>query len=184
MQVIEEIEDLFEQQGNSLYAGEVISQREHALQTATLAENEDASPVLIAAALLHDIGHLLHDLPEDSAMLGVDDRHESLGETYVQKIFGSAVAAPVRLHVAAKRYLCAAESDYLESLSDASRLSLRLQGGPFTASEMIEFEDLSHWQNAVRVRRWDDCAKVEGMVTPSVQHFSRYLREVLEMQKQ
>jgi len=161
----------------------LISQREHALQAATIAENEDATPVLIVAALLHDIGHLVHDLPEDSSAQGVDDKHELLGQAYLEASFGEQVAAPVRLHVAAKRYLCAAEDDYLKCLSEASQVSLRLQGGPFTPAEMNEFEGLHHWRDAVQVRRWDDLAKVEGMVTPSIEHFTGYMRQVLETQK-
>ena len=183
MRIIEGIVSLFAQRGDSLYGGELISQREHALQAATLAESENATPLLIVAALLHDIGHLIHDLPENSSDQGVDDKHEALGEAYLESSFGDQVATPVRLHVAAKRYLCAVEDDYLGRLSEASRVSLRLQGGPFTKAEMKEFQSFRHWRDAVRLRRWDDLAKVEGMVTPSIEHFKGYMRNVLETQK-
>lgn len=183
MKVIDEIILLFEQRGDSLYGGELITQRDHALQAATLAENENVSPELIAAALLHDIGHLVHDLPHDSTQCGVDDQHETLGETYLESAFGANVAIPVRLHVPAKRYLCAVEEDYMGRLSQASQVSLRLQGGPFAANEMEEFKNSPHWQNAVRLRRWDDLAKVQGMLTPTLEHFKGYMIEVLKTEQ-
>jgi len=183
VKVIDDIVLLFEQRGDSLYGGEIITQREHALQAATLAENENASPELITAALLHDIGHLIHDLSHDSTQRGVDDQHEKLGESYLESAFGDKVAIPVRLHVQAKRYLCAVEDDYMGLLSQASQLSLRLQGGPFKPTEIEEFQNSPHWRNAVRLRHWDDLAKVEGQVTPPVDHFKGYMRHVLEMQQ-
>ena len=182
MKIIEDIVSLFAQRGDSLYGGELISQRDHALQAATLAENENATPLLIVAALLHDIGHLVHDLPENASNQGVDDKHESVGEAYLESTFGDQVATPVRLHVSAKRYLCAADDDYLACLSEASQVCLLLQGGPFTVAEMNEFESLRYWRDAVRLRRWDDLAKVEGVVTPSIEHFKDYMRDILETQ--
>src|ERR1041385_5658318 len=112
------------------------------LQSAFAAEREGAPPRLVAAALLHDYGHLIHDLPEDSAEHGVDTRHEDVGFDFLARHFPPEVVDPVRLHVAAKRSLCAVEPAYLEQLSGASRLSLELQGGPFSEAEVREFEAL------------------------------------------
>jgi phosphonate degradation associated HDIG domain protein len=180
MTIIENIGLLFEERGDSLYGGELISQREHALQAATMAENEDATPALITAALLHDIGHLLHELPDDATANGVDDKHESRGERYLGSAFGPGVTQPVRLHVPAKRYLCAVDPVYINGLSAASRTSLNVQGGAFSVEGIRAFESLPFWRDAVRLRRWDDLAKVEGMSTATICHFNVYLQEVLE----
>src|SRR6516225_6317978 len=117
-------------------AGEPVSQTEHALQTAWAAEQAGAASALIAAALLHDIGHLLHDLPEDCAHHGIDDAHEVRGARWLVQHFGPDVTEPVRLHVPAKRYLCSTDPAYRSQLSEASELSLKLQGGPFTPAEV------------------------------------------------
>ena len=98
-----------------------MSQNEHALQAALLAEKSGAKPALIAAALLHDIGHLLHELPEDIAEQGVDTQHEALGSAWLSQHFGPEVSESVRLHVAAKRYLCRVEPAYFDALSEASK---------------------------------------------------------------
>src|SRR5687767_4140639 len=111
-----EVLALFERHGSSQYGGEAVSQLEHALQAATFAEREGAAPELIAAALIHDVGHLLHGLPEDAPSQGVDDRHETLADAWLAQRFGPAVVAPVAMHVAAKRYLCAVDSDYFGRL--------------------------------------------------------------------
>lgn len=168
------------ERGDSEYGGESVTQIEHALQCAWLAEQEDAPASLIAAALLHDIGHLLHNLPDDAPDAGVDDVHEELGYRYLSKIFGDRVAEPVRLHVPAKRYLCATESEYLDQLSEPSLVSLKLQGGPMSPEEVAAFEQNPYVQDAVRVRRWDDTAKIEDLETPTLDHFSQYLRASLE----
>ena len=125
MRVVDDLSELFAQRGNSLYGGEAVTQREHALQAARLAEKSGADAELITAALLHDIGHLLHEFPDDAADDGVDDRHEELGERWLSRHFGPAVTEPVRLHVAAKRYLCAVEADYFSELSPTSVQSLQ-----------------------------------------------------------
>ena len=125
------IEGLFATRGRALYFGEAVSEAEHALQSAALARADGAGDTLVVAALLHDVGHLLHGLGEDLAERGLDGRHEEVGHAWLSDYFGPAVAEPVRLHVAAKRYLCAVEPAYLTGLSPASRQSLGLQGGPF-----------------------------------------------------
>ena len=171
---------LLRERGHSEYGGESVTQVEHALQCASLAEQEEASACLIAAALLHDIGHLLHHLPDDAPDTGVDDVHEELGYRYLTRIFGPAVTVPVRLHVPAKRYLCAKEKEYLQKLSEPSLVSLKLQGGPMTPSEAEVFERNPFGMDAVRVRRWDDIAKIPGLKTPTLDHFNKYLQASIE----
>lgn len=177
MMSVAEVLELFERHGDSQYGGEAVSQREHALQCAALAEQAGAPAALIAAALLHDIGHLLHDLPEDAPMAGIDDHHENSACRYLQNLFGPDVTEPVRLHVAAKRRLCAVDPDYLVSLSEPSVVSLRLQGGPMSAEEVTAFDALPFAADAVRLRRWDDLAKVSGLDVPELQHFAQYLQQ-------
>jgi phosphonate degradation associated HDIG domain protein len=170
--------DLFARRGGDGYFGEAVTQTEHALQAAHVAEQEGAADELVVAALLHDVGHLLHDLGEDAAERGVDDTHEDAGYRWLLGQFGPAVAEPVRLHVAAKRYLCATDSEYWAKLSPASQLSLRLQGGPFTPGEVAAFEGRPFWRDAVRLRRWDDGAKVAGWRVPPLGHYRRRLDAV------
>jgi len=168
------IEEAFRRRGRDHY-GEGVSQQEHALQAAWLAEREGAPPALIVAALLHDIGHLLHDLPEDIADQDVDTEHESLGSAWLSQYFGPEVSEPVRLHVSAKRYLCAAEPGYLDQLSAASQQSLALQGGPFDAAAAADFRAAPGAEAAILLRRWDDEAKIVGLATPDLAHFCGYV---------
>jgi phosphonate degradation associated HDIG domain protein len=169
--VIDRICELFQERGSERYGGEDVSQTEHALQSAMAAEKEGAPPALVVSALLHDLGHLLHNLPDDCAEHGVDDRHEDLACRWLQRYFGPEVTEPIRLHVSAKRYLCATDHAYHAGLSDASRLSLKLQGGPFQASEVADFEKNPHFRSAVQVRVWDDIAKIKGLATPTIDHY-------------
>jgi phosphonate degradation associated HDIG domain protein len=173
------IVQLFEQRGADRYGGEAISQIEHALQTAHLAVSHDAADALVVAALLHDVGHLLHTMPDDVAGFGIDMRHEELGTDWLSTYFGPEVTAPIRLHVAAKRYLCATDSEYAGRLSPASRQSLFLQGGPMSASEVAAFELVPNWDQAVLLRAWDDEAKVPDLVVPSLASYRRRLEGAL-----
>lgn len=173
--VTSEVLQLFRRHGGSRYGGENVSQLEHALQAAHFAENDGAPATLIAAALLHDIGHLLHDLPADAPDQGIDDQHEALGARWLAGRFGPAVCEPVNLHVVAKRYLCATDPSYFQLLSGPSIQSLALQGGPMNRAESQQFEQHPFYSEAVRLRRWDDAAKVEHLVTPYLEHFASYL---------
>lgn len=160
---------------------EVVTELEHALQCAALAAAEEAPDALVAAALLHDVGHLVLDdnvgLDEE---LAEDHHHEQAGARYLARWFGPAVTAPVALHVAAKRYLCATDPEYLTGLSPSSVRSLALQGGPMTAAQVASFERNLHHADAVRVRRWDDEAKVAGLRTPPFQHYEPLLAHLAE----
>ena len=179
MGTVEKIVELFEKHGDSEYGGEAVTQLEHALQAALLAEQEKAPASLIAAALLHDVGHLLHDLPNDAPDQGIDDHHENSAGHFLRKWFPASVAEPVRLHVAAKRYLCATDPTYMARLSEPSLISLKLQGGPMTDSEIAEFEANPFFKDAVRLRHWDDTAKDPELSTPPFNHFVGYLRETV-----
>lgn len=177
---LQKIIELFRQHGDSEYGGESVTQLEHALQTAMLAESAHAAPPLIAAALLHDIGHLLHELPDDAPEQGIDDLHEEAGWSFLHRHAPAAVSEPVRLHVAAKRYLCAVDPDYAARLSPPSLLSLQLQGGHMSAAEVRDFRQNPWAEDAVQLRRWDDEAKVQGLQTPPLEYFIPALAESLQ----
>lgn len=172
-----DIERLFTRLGDRRYSGEAVTQLEHALQTAALAEAAGATPELITAALLHDLGHLINDQGETPTLRGVDDRHEYVAIPRLRALFGEAVLAPIRLHVDAKRYLCArgnGEIDgpaYYDALSADSKRSLTLQGGAFSDAQAQAFSAQPYATDAVALRRWDDAAKVAGQPTPPLAHF-------------
>ncbi len=176
------LERLFAERGAEEYHGEAVSQLEHALQSAALAEADGCSPATIVAALLHDIGHMLHGHGENCAEAGTDDRHEELGVRFLRKAFGPEVTEPVRLHVAAKRYLSTGiHPAYPALLSPASVRSLALQGGPMSSEEVAAFERNPHSAEAARIRVFDDRAKVAGLATPPFTHFRRYLDAVIQI---
>jgi len=178
--IVDEIIELFARRGGDVYFGESVSQLEHALQTAFQAEQEGASDTLIAAALLHDIGHLLHKLPEDIADNGIDGWHEQVGAMWLSRYFPAAVTEPIRLHVAAKRYLCAVDSEYRRQLSTASIQSLELQGGPMSEGAARDFEAMTYAREAMRLRRWDDQAKVIGWKAPDLTQYQFLLEKLAD----
>ena len=177
MSTIKEIFELFDKRGNSQYGGEAITQLEHALQSASLAECDQAPAELIVAALLHDLGHLLHELADDAPEEGIDDQHENSATNYLRELFPEQVTEPIRLHVAAKRFLCAVDVDYLQTLSQPSVVSLGVQGGPMTPAEVADFQKHPYAMDAVQLRRWDDSAKVPNSPTPTLLHFAIYLMQ-------
>lgn len=166
---------LFEAKGHAQYDGEPVTQLEHALQCAHLAEQAGASSALVTASLLHDLGHLLHDLEGTPTQHGTDDLHQYRSRAFLKHLFGPATLDPIRLHVDAKRYLCAREPGYLEALSADSQRSLVLQGGVFDAAQALQFEALPHALDAVRLRRWDDSAKSADAKTPDLAHYARHM---------
>ncbi len=176
---VDEIAAIFLERGSQAYLGERVSIAEHMLQTAHAAENEGAPSALVVAALLHDVGHLVHEMADNSADFGIDTVHEEAGARWLSRAFGANVVEPVRLHVAAKRYLCATTPAYTEMLSPASVHSLMLQGGPFSTADAEAFAALPHAADAVRVRRWDDIGKVAGEVTHPFDHYRPLLEACL-----
>lgn len=166
-----DIELLFSERGHEQYAGEPVTQLEHALQTAYLAEQNGADDELVTAAFLHDLGHLLHDFGETPTLRGVDDVHQFRALPFLRGLFRDQVLNGIKLHVDAKRYLCATQPGYYEKLSDDSKRSLTLQGGIFAASEAQAFIETVGAENAVRLRIWDDLAKAPGLATPSLGHY-------------
>jgi [1-hydroxy-2-(trimethylamino)ethyl]phosphonate dioxygenase len=179
MSRVDEIFAAYINKGSRAYGGEPINQLEHALQAAMLAERAGAEASLIVASLLHDYGHLIHDFGDYVFRSGIDDRHEILGAEKLSAFFGDAVTMPIRMHVQAKRYLCAIDSQYMNNLSPASSWSLKLQGGPFTVIESNEFIKRPFADKAARLRRWDESAKQFGLQTPNFEHFRRYLEACL-----
>ena len=169
--------ELLEKKGSNIqYGNEDVTQLEHALQCAALAEQHNKSDALIAAALLHDIGHLLYE-DKDPIYQGKDGVHEDLGADYLTKYFGEEVTIPIRAHVASKRYLAAVEDGYYDELSEASKKSLKVQGGIFSKQEAEEFINKPQMKEAVEMRRLDDQAKILNKKTPSVEHFRKYVEK-------
>jgi len=169
MSIADEIFTLYGARASGSYYGEPVSMLEHGLQAACFARENGADDALTVAALLHDVGHLVDsDVPDEIEDWKRDARHEDVGCRWLAAHFGPAVSEPVRLHVAAKRYLCAADSAYFACLSPASVHTLGLQGGPMSRAEVEAFEREPHYLDAVRLRRWDDRGKIEGLATPDL----------------
>lgn len=167
-----EVVDLFVEFGSQNY-DELVSQLDHARQTAALAEASGADDHLVAAALLHDVGHLLElragGRPDGAVEVDLD--HEHRGARWLSAVFSEAVTGPIAGHVAAKRYLAAVDPALVDRLSDGSRASLARQGGPMTPDEVAAFEADPNHREAVDLRRWDDAGKVTGLVVPPFDHF-------------
>ncbi|MBI2735356.1 MAG: metal-dependent phosphohydrolase [Rhodospirillales bacterium] len=171
----QELLDIFVGRATRRYGLSAINQLQHALQSAAHAEADDAPSATVLASLLHDVGHMIHQLGEDPASRGVDDVHEELGAKWLAERFGPAVSEPVRLHVAAKRYLCTVESDYFGKLAPDSVRSLKLQGGLMSADEIEVFRANPHHAEAVRLRRYDEAAKDPRAKTPDFDHYLRHV---------
>ena len=166
-----DIEKLFNTHGHIEYSGENVTQLEHALQAASLAESEGAADTLVTAALLHDLGHMLNPQGETPTERGIDDQHQYYAIPFLRPLFPPAVIEAIRLHVDAKRALCALEPEYYAALSEDSKRSLTLQGGIFSKAQVEAFVARPFAADAMRVRRWDDRAKVPGQTTPSLSHY-------------
>jgi phosphonate degradation associated HDIG domain protein len=166
-----DIEDLFLRKGGEQYSGEPVTQLQHALQCALLAEEAGGDDELVTAALLHDLGHLLHDLGESPTLQGVDDLHQYRAIPFLRGVFGDAVIGAIQGHVDAKRYLCAVRPGYYEALSADSKRSLVLQGGVFNEQDAADFIAKPGADRAVHLRIWDDLAKAEDLPTPPLAHY-------------
>jgi phosphonate degradation associated HDIG domain protein len=168
---LNDIEALFRRHGHEQYDGEPVTQLEHALQTAHLAEASGADDALVTACLLHDLGHLLANQGATPTLRGIDDTHQYIAIPFLRGRFPEAVLEAIRLHVDAKRYLCQANPTYHERLSEDSRRSLLLQGGVFDAGQAAAFLARPGAKDAVLLRQWDDLAKQAGLATPPLTHF-------------
>jgi len=172
------ISALYAAKGGRMYSGEPVTQLEHALQSAWLAERAGAAESLVAASLLHDIGHMVNDRGETPTERGVDDLHQYHALAVLRGLFPEAVLEPIRWHVDAKRYLCRARPEYHDALSPDSKRSLVLQGGVFSTQEAEAFAARPRADDAVQLRLWDDLAKVAGERTPDWAHFEAILERV------
>ena len=179
---IPEIEQLLGSRATIWYGQEAVSQLDHALQCAHLAEQADETPETVVAALLHDLGHMLNaerdPVADADAPPEKDDLHQYVALPFLRSLFPDAVLEPIKLHVDAKRYLCAVDAGYWEALSPASKHSLELQGGRYDEEQVRSFEALTYYSEAVRLRRYDDLAKIPGQITPPLAHYATLMEQV------
>jgi len=177
--VVDFILDLFARRGAEEYMGEPVSMAQHMEQTAACAVADGASDELVIAALLHDIGHFVGDFPIDALENGIDNLHEEAAATYLKAFYPASVTEPIRLHVAAKKYLCAVDEQYFAHLSEASVQSLLVQGGPMRQAEIETFESSPYHQSAIQIRRYDDDGKVAGLEIKPVDSYRDKLESLL-----
>ncbi len=179
---IPDIEQLLGSRATIWYGQEAVSQLDHALQCAHLAEQADETPETVVAALLHDLGHMLNaerdPVADADAPPEKDDLHQYVALPFLRSLFPDAVLEPIKLHVDAKRYLCAVDAGYWKALSPASKHSLELQGGRYDEEQVRSFEALTFYSEAVRLRRYDDLAKVPGQITPPLAHYATLMEQV------
>ena len=169
---------LYDHWGSNNY-DEELSQHDHALQTAALAAHAHAPAPLVVAALLHDVGHLLELASGAGEEQGsLDLTHEARGARYLAALFPSSVTGPIALHVRAKRYRCAVDPEYRRALSAGSMRSLELQGGPMSESEVLAFSNHPGFEDAVRLRAWDDKGKVDGLAVAPFEEYLDLLEQV------
>jgi predicted HD phosphohydrolase len=171
--------DLYADKGDSVYAGEHVSQIAHGWQCAQLALAAGATPALQLASWLHDLGHLLTDLNGSPTLQGIDDRHEESGAAVLHALWGPSVSEPVRLHVAAKRYLVATQAQYSARLSPDSARSLVLQGGPMDLAECVAFQAQAFALDAQQLRAWDDTGKHQDWFAADRQQALDQLRALM-----
>jgi phosphonate degradation associated HDIG domain protein len=177
--VVDFILELFARQGATEYMGEAVTMSQHMEQTAACAVADGAADNLVIAALLHDIGHFIGEHPIEALENGIDNDHETIGANYLQAHFADSISEPVRLHVPAKRYLCATDPEYFGRLSAASVNSLNVQGGPMTTSEVAAFESNPHHRDAVKLRQYDDDGKVAGLTINPVTYYRSTIKSLV-----
>lgn len=183
MSVADELMELFRLRGGLSY-GEQVTVEQHSLQAAFFAEQAGEDDEMIVAALVHDVGHLLHDMGENIADHGVDSEHENIADPWLKARFPLSVSESARLHVAAKRYLCATNPEYLENLSEASLKSLNLQGGPMDENEAADFSSGPFFDRALALRYFDDLGKEPDLVVPSLEHYREKVEAVCTSNKE
>ena len=179
LNVPNELSAIYEDLAHGKYGLTLVTQYAHAVQAGALARQQGLPAKQVVAALLHDLGHMVHDLGELPAAQGIDDQHERIGADWLARFFSPATVEPIRLHVEAKRYLCAVDADYLGQLSDDSMESLMLQGGVMTAEEVTAFESQDYWREAVTLRRIDEAAKDPNGPQPPYSSFREDIVEAL-----
>jgi len=179
MNVPDQLAALYADRGLGSYYGERVSMLEHGLQAAWFATEEGATPAQVVAALLHDVGHLVVDVPDDIADWHTDAHHEDVGAAWLARHFGPEVTEPVALHVAAKRYLCAVDVSYRARLSQASIITLGLQGGPMDPAEVAAFESRPFYREAIQLRHWDDQGKLGGFSAPAFDTYRALIEGLL-----
>lgn len=176
--IVDFLLELFERRGPESYLGEPVSMADHMEQSAACALEDNAPESLVIAALLHDIGHFIGDFPLDALENGVDNLHEDAGGAILARYYPPEVSEPVRLHVAAKRYLCTVDPEYYGRLSPASINSFNLQGGKMNEVEVAEFEANPHHQAAVKLRYYDDDGKVAGRTIHKIGYYKPILEKL------
>ena len=174
------LEEIFEKNANGEYLGEPVTIGAHMLQCAQLAEETGAADEVVAAALLHDVGHFTHEFEADAADHGIDTVHEEAGAKILEEWFPRLVVDCVRYHVDAKRYLCATKPTYFDRLSEASIHSLNLQGGPMSDEEVAAFEENPGLREIIQVRYWDEAGKDPAKATPDFAHYAPLLQRVVD----
>jgi 2-amino-1-hydroxyethylphosphonate dioxygenase (glycine-forming) len=180
--ITDEIFELYENYGGAEYAGEKVSQLEHMVQAAQLAEEQGYDEEVILAAFLHDVGHISEAAKGDNEMggFGIKD-HEEIGAEFLRgKGFSKKVARLVESHVEAKRYLTIKDPAYYAQLSDASKKTLEYQGGPMTEDEAAAFEQYPLFDLIIKMRKWDEEAKIEHKPLPDLQHYRQLMVHHLE----
>jgi len=181
--IVDYIADIFSRRGAESYMGEDVSMSQHMLQAAQAAEDEGADADLVVAALLHDIGHFSSEFSDTELMQGTDNYHEEAGASFLAKFFPPSVTEPVRQHVAAKRYLCSVNPDYMSSLSEASKYTLNVQGGPMTDAEVRAFEQNPYLERCIKVRIWDDRGKDPARSATEFSHFHELVESLVVRQE-
>ena len=178
-QIIDFILNLFAHRGAQEYMGETVTMSQHMEQSAACAVADGAPDSLVIAALLHDIGHFIGEHPIEALENGIDNVHEEAGARYLEPFFPASITEPIRLHVAAKRYLCATDKDYFGELSDASVNSLKVQGGPMSPAEVEQFEANPYHKQAVKLRLYDDDGKIAGLEIKPVTEYRTTLESLV-----
>lgn len=178
--LVDFIAEIFARRGSESYLGEAVTMSQHMLQAAHLAEQEGADEDLVAAALLHDIGHYTNEFPDDALAQGVDNHHDKAGAAVLAPFFPPVVVDAVRGHVAAKRYLCTTDTSYHARLSPASVHTLKLQGGFMSQEEIDAFRRRPNFDAIIRIRQWDEAAKDPDASTPPFEHYTPLLQRVVE----
>ena len=178
--IVDYLADIFERRGAESYLGEKVSMAQHMLQAAQAAEQSQAGPDLIVAALLHDVGHYSNEISDTVLMKGTDNYHEEAGANFLADYFPLSVTEPIRQHVAIKRYLCATDPTYSSRLSEASVYTLNVQGGPMTLDEVAEFEKTPYLDNCIRLRIWDDEGKDPDKPHPDFSHYRDLVQSLVK----